>query len=172
MDLLAIYLEDHLALSLGGIRLARRAAGENPGTPLGAYLRGLVPELEQDRALLVRTARAIGSAGSAWKDAAAALGEWMGRWKPNGRLLAYSALSRVWELEALLAGTESRRDAFRALARLRRSDPRLAALDFDAAERRARAQHEALQRFHADAAREAFAPGGARGARRPAGAEA
>jgi hypothetical protein len=159
MDLLAIYLEDHLALSLAGIRLARRTLGENRDGPLGAFLRGLVPELEEDRELLVRVARAVGSDRSVVKDALAVAGEWAGRLKPNGRLLAYSALSRVWELEALLAGTESRREAFHALGRLRRSDARLSPFEFERHEQRARAHREALQRYHVKAAQAAFAQG-------------
>jgi hypothetical protein len=61
MHLLPIYLQDHLALSLGGIRLARRCRDENAGTPLGEALRRLVPELEEDRETLRRVARAIGA---------------------------------------------------------------------------------------------------------------
>ena len=33
-DLLAIYLQDHLAGSTPGVELARRAAAQNAGTPL------------------------------------------------------------------------------------------------------------------------------------------
>jgi SAM-dependent methyltransferase len=155
-DLLAIYVEDHLALSLGGIRLARRAAAENRGNDYGAFLAALVPQLEEDRATLRDVGRVLGRGASVLKDAAAALGELAGRLKPNGRLLSYSPLSRVWELEALLAGTESRRLLWRRIAEVARRDPRLRAFDLERPEERARAHREGLERVHRRAAREAF----------------
>jgi hypothetical protein len=157
MDLLPIYLQDHLALSLGGIRLARRCRDENVGTPLGAALRRLVPELEEDRETLRRVARALGGGPSTVKDVAAALGELAGRLKPNGRLLGYSELSRVWELEALMAGTDARRGLWAVLARLARRVPALRGLDLAALEERAGRHHAELERLRVRAAETAFA---------------
>jgi hypothetical protein len=161
MDLLPIYVEDHLALSLAGVRLARRCLGENGGTPLATFLARLVPELEEDRAVLGDVARALGGRRSVVKEAAAALGEWFGRLKPNGRILGYSELSRLWELEALGAGTDSRHGLWKVLARAARRDPRLGSFDFERLEERARHQRAELERHRVRAADAAFA-GGAR----------
>ncbi|HSD22652.1 MAG TPA: hypothetical protein VLC54_21550, partial [Anaeromyxobacter sp.] len=87
MDLIALYVEDHLALSLGGLRLARRALAENRGTPYATLLEHLVPDLEEDRDTLKDLAAALGRSRSALKEAAVVLGEWAGRLKPNGRIL-------------------------------------------------------------------------------------
>lgn len=157
MDLLAIYLQDHLALALGGIRLARRCRDENRGTALGAALRRLVPELEEDRETLKRVAHALGAGPSAVKDLAAAAGELAGRLKPNGRLLGYSQLSRLWELEALMAGSDARRGLWTVLARRARRTPALRGFDFAALEARAAGHHDQLERLRVRAAEAAFA---------------
>ncbi len=164
MDLLPIYVEDHLAHSLAGVRLARRCLAENAGTPLGRYLERLVPELEQDRAALLEIARALGGGRSLVKEAAAALGEWLGRLKPNGRLVGYSELSRLWELEALAAGTDARHALWKVLGRAARADPRLRGIDVERLEERAREQRAELERHRVRAADEAFS-GRARPAR-------
>lgn len=156
MDLIALYVEDHLALSLGGIRLARRTLAENRGTPFASALEQLIPELEEDRDVLKDLLRALGRSRSVLKETAIVVGEYAGRLKLNGRLLGYSPLSRVWELEGLMAGTESRRGMWHALARLKRSDPRLEGFDFEALEARARRHREELERWRVHAADEAF----------------
>jgi hypothetical protein len=171
MELLAIYVQDHLALSLGGLRLARRCAAENEGTPLGAFLRRLIPELEEDRETLRDVARALGTGPSPLKETAAAVGELLGRLKPNGRVLGYSELSRVWELEALMAGTASRRGLWKLLQKLARKHAALRAYDLERLEGRARAHHEELERERVRAAELAFAArrrGGAREVSQPA----
>ena len=160
MDPVAIYVEDHLALSLGGIRLAKRALAENQGTPFADFLGRLLPELEEDRAALKDIARALGSGGSALKEAAVVLGELAGRLKLNGRLFEYSPLSRLWELEGLMAGTESRRGLWKLLAKLRKRDPRLQPFDVERHEERARHQREELDRWRQRAADVAFGASG------------
>jgi hypothetical protein len=171
MDLLPIYVEDHLALSLAGIRLARRCRGENGGSAVGRFLERLVPELEEDRRVLVTVARALGSERSLLKETAAVLGEWLGRLKPNGRIVGYSELSRLWELEALAAGTDSRHGLWKLLARVARRDARLRSFDFERLEERAREQRAELERHRVRAADLAFA-GSARRARAGAPAPA
>jgi hypothetical protein len=156
VDLIAIYVEDHLALSLGGIRLARRCRGQNPGGELGAFLDRLIPELEEDRTVLKDVVRALGGSRSAVKEMAVAAGEWAGRLKLNGRLFSYSDLSRVWELEGLTAGTESRRGMWKVLARIAKKDARLAGFELERLEERARTQRESLERFRVRAAELAF----------------
>jgi hypothetical protein len=158
MELLAIYVQDHLALSLGGLRLARRCLDENRATPLGAFLARLVPELEEDREVLKEVARALGAGPSVLKETAAVLGELAGRLKPNGRIVGYSRLSRLWELEALMAGSDSRRGLWRLLAKAARRQPGLRGFDLERLEARAARHHEELDRERLRAAEGAFAP--------------
>jgi hypothetical protein len=158
VDLIGIYLEDHLALSLGGIRLARRCLAENRGTELGRFLERLVAELEEDRAVLLDVVETLGGSRSVVKEAVVVIGELAGRLKPNGRLVAYSDLSRLWELEALLAGTESRRAVWKLLGKIARREPRLAGHLFEPLEERARQHTEELERHRVRAGELAFLP--------------
>ena len=51
-ELLAIYLNDHLAGSVGGVETARRARGSNEGSEFGEPLARLCEEIESDREAL------------------------------------------------------------------------------------------------------------------------
>src|SRR6266511_4644919 len=52
-DLLAIYLNDHLAGATAGAAVARRAAASNSSTAYGDVLADLAREIERDREALV-----------------------------------------------------------------------------------------------------------------------
>ena len=115
-DLLAVFLNDHLAAAVGGHALARRAAGavkpspyrdalEDAATLLGQQAVGFRGVLHGNR---LREARA--------KQRLAMLGERAGRLKLNGRVLRPSPLSRLVELEGVLLSIEVCRQAWSALA--------------------------------------------------------
>jgi hypothetical protein len=159
--LLRIYVEDHVALSLGGLRLARRCSAENGEGELGRFLAKLVEELAEDRQTLLDLAALLELRPSVVKQAALAAGELAGRLKANGRLLGYSDLSRLWELEALLAGSRSRYGMWRLLERVGRRDPRFAGLPLERLRDRAEGHVETLERFRMRAGEQAFL-GGAR----------
>jgi hypothetical protein len=112
---LATYLNDHLAGATIGVELARRAASEHDGTPLGAFLAGLADEIAADRRALREFMAAVGAGADRKKVAFAWLVEKAGRLKPNAHLLTPSPLSPVTELEALVLGIEGKRLLWRAL---------------------------------------------------------
>jgi hypothetical protein len=103
-ELLAIYLNDHLAGSYGGVETARRARASNEGNEFDAPLAKLCKEIESDREALEAVMDELGVARSRIKPAIGWLGEKLGRLKPNGQLRGYSPLSRVVELEQLALG--------------------------------------------------------------------
>jgi hypothetical protein len=103
-EFLAIYLNDHLAGSVGAIEMARRAAREHAGTELGAFFSRLAGEIEADHQALRRVMAAAGARPQHAKLALAWLGEKAGRLKLNGRVLRRSPLSPFVELEALEVG--------------------------------------------------------------------
>lgn len=154
--LLGIYLNDHLAGAMGGIELARRCLSNNRGTPLEADLEKLAREIEEDRVVLeglmerLRIPRSPVKAPLAW-----AL-EKVGRLKLNGRLLEYSPLSRVVELELLSSGVETKRSMWTALKRLADEGIDLG-LDLENLIGRARRQRRMLERRRLEAAAAAFA---------------
>jgi hypothetical protein len=112
---LATYLNDHLAGSTAGVELARRAASENAGSPLGEFLSGLAQEVEDDRAALRELMASVGVGPDRKKLVVAWAGEKAGRLKPNAQLVGYSPLSPLIELEVLSLGIEGKRMLWIAL---------------------------------------------------------
>jgi hypothetical protein len=99
--LLRIYLNDHLTAAAAGAALARRALRSNRGTELGSVLEAVAADLADDVTTIERVMRERGLRPSALKRSLGTIGERVGRLKLNGRLISYSPLSRLHELEGL-----------------------------------------------------------------------
>jgi hypothetical protein len=155
-DLLAIYLQDHLAGATLGVELARRAASENEGTPLGTTLETLARDIESDRDALTAIMSALGINPDRLKTAVAWTTEKAGRLKFNGRITSYSPLSPVVELEGLIAGVNGKRAMWRALRGLAEGDTPLQPAELDELIARADRQLDELWSAHADVARAAL----------------
>lgn len=153
---LRIYLNDHWAGQAAGRKLAERLQASNRDTPLGQYASDLLSEIQVDAELLQEAMRRVGAKRDVIKEVAVLTFERIGRLKPNGRVLSYSPLSRVVELEAMALGVEGKLSLWKVLAKLGEGDDRLRGLDFGAAQKRARSQRSRLERFRTDAARLAF----------------
>jgi hypothetical protein len=123
--LLSIYLNDHLAGSTVGLELARRAAANNPGSDCGRFLEDLAAEIRSDREALLEIMSSFGVAVDRVKVSAAWAAEKLGRLKLNGRVLGYSPLSRLVELEALALGVRGKLAMWRALDQLKATRPEL-----------------------------------------------
>ena len=161
---LGIYLNDHLAGATAALELARRTRAQNKGNDVGRYLEGFVGEVVQDRDALRSVMAAVRVTENPAKRAAGWLAEKVGRLKLNGRLVGYSPLSRLEELEALCLGVEGKLSLWKTLKVAARTEPRLAGVDLDRLARRAQQQRTNLQRLRGRAATEAF--GGRPAARR------
>jgi len=155
-NLLAIYLNDHLAGSTVGVELVRRARGSNEGTELGEFLAAFAAEIEGDRETLEEIMEAVGAGRDRLKVAGAWAGEKAGRLKLNGSLRSYSPLSRVVELEGLRLGVEGKTCLWRMLREL--ADPRLSGFDFDALIARAERQRDDLEQRRIEAGLLALEP--------------
>ncbi|MBK5229239.1 MAG: hypothetical protein JJE05_12145 [Actinobacteria bacterium] len=149
---LAIYLNDHLAGSVAGIELAKRAAGNHEGTPVGEFLEQLVIDIDEDRAALEAIMDELGVRKDLLKDAAAWMAEKVGRLKLNGKIIGYSPLSHLVELEGLALGVEGKLSLWRALQEVEDDYPALANADLERLAGRAKAQREGLERFRREAA--------------------
>lgn len=154
---LAIYLNDHLAGSVVGVELCRRARASNEGSELGEALAEICAEIEADRETLRRLMDRLGVGESRVKPAGAWLAEKLGRLKLNGQLHGYSPLSRVVELEALETGVAGKAMLWRALGRT--YGDRLEGFDFEALAARAESQGQRLETHRRDAAAIAFGEG-------------
>lgn len=153
--LLGIYLNDHVAASVGGIALVRRTAKKNKGTELGDYLQTMEDELIEDQLILKRMLATIGISESRVKQGALWAAEKMGRLKLNGQLTGYSPLSRVYDLEGLQMAVTGRLALMRGLKELG-NEALITTADLERLATRAEAQRERLEKFHIMAASEAF----------------
>jgi hypothetical protein len=144
--LLATYLNDHLAGATAGRELARRSAASNRGSALGQFLSELAQEVDEDRDALL----ALMGELQIGADRIKVLGGWaiekLGRLKPNGRLLSYSPLSRLLELEGLTLGVRGKLALWHALQTIEPDEPALASADLGSLARRAERQLEELDR--------------------------
>ncbi|HEY8809166.1 MAG TPA: hypothetical protein VIM28_04000 [Solirubrobacterales bacterium] len=150
-ELLAIYLNDHLAGATLGVELARRLQASNRDDPeFGPVLAEVCAEIEADRETLKAAMKRLGVGQSKLKPLAAVLGERLGRLKLNGRLWGYSPLSRLDELELLQIGVVGKRRLWRALEHTRASD--LPGFELGALAERATEQLRWLEALHLKAA--------------------
>jgi hypothetical protein len=155
VDLLGIYLNDHLAGATAGTQLFRRAAGSHEG-PTRATLERLGQESDQDRATLLDLMGRLGVPVRQYKVLAGWLGEKAGRFKPNGGLVRRSPLSSLVETEALMLGVCGKSAAWRTLRELADTDDRLDAGLLDGLLEKADAQHDELEELRAQFARDAL----------------
>lgn len=116
--LLEIYLNDHLAAATGGRDLARRAAASNRNSDYGPFMQRLADEITEDRESLVSIMRALNIKIDPIKVLAGWGAEKVGRLKLNGRLLGYSPLSRLVELETLSLAVHGKLALWRSLQQL------------------------------------------------------
>jgi hypothetical protein len=155
--LLGIYLNDHLAGSTIGLELAKRARGSNRGNPYGEVLERITREIEEDRHTLQRLMNELEIGPDRAKLLFGWTAEKLGRLKPNGRLLGYSPLSRLVELEALALGITGKVSLWEALREVAAEDARLDAQELARLSERAERQRSEVWRLRQRAAREALA---------------
>ncbi|MDQ3985549.1 MAG: hypothetical protein M3280_03520 [Actinomycetota bacterium] len=154
--LLSIYLADHLAGSVAGIELVRRARSSNSANEIGSFLDELERDLQDDKRSLEEIIERFGTRRDRLKMAAGWLAEKVGRLKLNGSLVGYSDLSRVVELEGLRLGISGKLGLWMVLKDGFGDDSRLSGIDFDRLIERARDQLERVDKHRLAAARVAF----------------
>ena len=99
--LLRIYLQDHDALAYVTIQVVRRTRKSNSNGPLGSLLDEILQSAVQHESRLHELMDHLGVRRRRDKRAALWAAERFGRMKLNGRLVRYSDLSRVFELEGV-----------------------------------------------------------------------
>lgn len=157
--LLSTYLQDHHAGATAGLELARRTAGANEETAYGSELAAIAAEIAEDMASLERVMEHLGVDPHFLKDRGAWLLEKAGRLKPNDRWLSYSPLSRVLELEGLIAGVSGKLALWESLRTA--IGESIDGADFEVLAERAVDQRTRLEALHRRAATEALRDDGA-----------
>ena len=147
------YLNDHLAGSVGAIELVERAIEENAGTLLARRLEEILKEIRKDQAVLQDLIERLGSKENRLKKAGAWLAEKAGRVKLGGTGDP-GELARLELLETLAMGIHGKRALWRALRVVALRYPVLQGVDLDLLERRAVEQHDRVEEWRLEAARE------------------
>ncbi len=153
-DLLKTYLQDHHAGATAGLELARRTAGANDGNDYGPELGRIADEIAADKEALEQVMERLEVKPSRLKDAGGWTAEKMGRLKPNNRLLSYSPLSRVIEIEGLVIGVTGKQALWEAIQTA--VGESIDGISFDELARRAADQRTRLDALRRRAATEAF----------------
>jgi hypothetical protein len=154
---LSIYLNDHLAGSVTGIELARRTLASNRHTRYAEFLEWLVKQIQDDRQSLITLMERLGIRRDPLKQAGAWSLEKVRRLKLNGRLLGYSPLSRLTEIEGLWIGVNGKLSMWRALVAVADLDPRLDAIWLLEMDARAEEQLRRIDEHRKLASRDALA---------------
>ena len=152
--LLGIYLNDHLAGSVVGGRLAQRIVQQNEGNDYGHGIAGIAREIEQDKATLQQLMDRLGVEQQRARMAMAWVTEKAMRLKPNGSLFGYSPLSRVMELETLTMGITGKLELWRSMEAVENGG--ITGFDFARLAQRAEAQRDVVEDLRVRAAREAL----------------
>ena len=155
-EFLRIYLRDQLAMGIGWRELARRAARNNKGTETGAALDRVATAIAEDVDTFRKIMDRLRIAPDPVKNTAALVAERVGRLKPNGRLRAYSPLSRFEELELLTMGIDGKKQMWATLRDLAGLGVRIQDIDFDRLVARAQEQRDELEPHREAAGTEAF----------------
>lgn len=149
--LLSTLLNDHLALATAAAELVKRMAASNQDSELGALLRVSADQTAAEREALLHAMDVLGVRRDRVKESAAWAGEKLGRLKPNGRIVGYSPVSRVVELEALTLLSHAMAGLWAGLDRALGDDERLVALGLAGLAETARRRAEALDPQRVDA---------------------
>jgi hypothetical protein len=154
--LLRIYLADHRAGAAAGQARARGFAAANADSIVADAAGDVCRQIEEDVETLDEVLARLGCRASRWKVIVARGAELVGRLKPNGRLRGYSPLSRVLELELLVAGIVAKESLWQTLALVQRLRGELTGFDFDDLRHRARQQRTELEAHRTATVSEAF----------------
>jgi hypothetical protein len=156
-NFLDIYLNDQLAMGIAWRELARRSARNNRGGEIGVALDRVATGIAEDVDTFREIMRKLRIRTNPVKPAFAWGAERLARLKLNGRLRAYSPLSRFEELEFLAMGIDGKIQLWTTLRDLAGLAARLPDTDFDALIRRAADQRATMEPFRIQAGTAAFA---------------
>lgn len=149
---LGIYLNDHLAGSVGALEMVERVIEENAGNPFARKLEDLLREIRADQSVLQDLIQRIGSREHPIKKAGAWLAEKVSRIKMSGSDLP-DELARMEVLETLSVALQGKLALWRTLRAVADRHPALRELDLDRLERRGTDQFNRVEELRLEAAR-------------------
>ncbi len=156
VELLGVYVNDHLAAATGGIELVCRMLGVHRGSRWERPLEQLLTELRDERSALLGVTRAVGVPVRQYKQLGVWLAEKVSRAKLNGRLLSRSPLSDLIEFEFLASAVRGKRSGFETLRIVAEVDGRLDRAELDRLIDQAHRQYAWLTDARREVAAEVF----------------
>ena len=150
---LRLYLNDHLAGSVGAIELLDNLIEQHSDDRFGKFFAGLRQEIRPDQDRLRDLIRKLGAKESAVRKAGAWLAEKFSRVKVGD---ANDSAELLQSLEVLALGITGKKLLWRSLGVVASNFPALQGTDFSQLEERARAQFERVETLRIEMARETF----------------
>jgi hypothetical protein len=155
-DDLAIYLNDHLAGSIGAIQMIDHLIEVYKGKPIAQFFNELRGEITADQDELREMMRALEVKESSVRKAGAWIAEKVGRAKLRPEGEGSSDPGLFLALEALVLGIRGKQVLWRALATVQESWPQLQRFDFARLQSRAQEQADRVDAKRLETAREAL----------------
>lgn len=156
MEGLSIYLNDHLAGSVGALELLDRLIDTYQGKPLERFFADLRGEIDADQETLKEVIAGLGEEESTVRKAGAWVLEKFSRGKIQLSGDGEKKTGLFLALEGLVLGIHGKRSLWRALAVASETIPRLRNRDYVELERRAVEQHDRVEAKRLEVAREVF----------------
>ena len=150
---LRLYLNDHLAGSVGAIELLDNLIEHHSEDRFGKFFAGLRQEIRPDQDTLRDLIRKVGGEESTLRKAVGWLSEKFGRMKLGDGEDSAELLQAV---EAIALGITGKKLLWRSLGAIGSSFSALQGMDFVALEKRAQGQFERVEDLRLQMAREAF----------------
>jgi hypothetical protein len=156
LDLLGVYVNDHLAAATGGIELVSRMLGRHRGGKYEARLEELLDELREERSTVRGSMADLGIPVRQYKQIASWLGEKVSRAKLNGHVLSRSPLSDLVEFEFIATAVLAKRAGFETMRAIAAVEPKLDGALLDRMIAQADKQHDWLADVRREVAAEVF----------------
>jgi hypothetical protein len=153
---LTIYLNDHLAGSVGALELVDHLIETYKGKPLGQFFQDLRNEIKADQDTLRDLIEKLGKNESAVRKAGAWVAEKLSRAKIRPSDSEEGQMGLLDALEGLVLGITGKRGLWTALAAAAVTLPQLRELDYARLQRRAAEQCDRVEAKRLEIAREVF----------------
>lgn len=152
---LKIYLNDHLAASVAGIQMAKHCLKNSQDPVLSKFLSDFLKQVTEEQNLLKKIIIYLEDTQTPLKRMAAWIFEKMAHLKLN-YFQSNAEVSRLLELEGLLAGVHAKLDMWRVVERLSISSPQFPNYPYESLIERVKKQLRSLEKFCLNAGENAF----------------
>jgi hypothetical protein len=156
---LSLYINDHLAGSVGALRLLDRLRREVERPEVVRELGVVRRQVQEDQDTLHEMRRELGIGRSRWREWGAMAAQLLSNLKFRLEASKHGEVQLLHALDSLTMGIEGKKTLWHALRAAQEINPRLRLADYDRLLDRADEQLARLEELREPAAMRAFAPG-------------